>query len=104
GIQDGKIVEALVFKDSRLGVDISFESAVAIKMVGSNIQQDGDLGAESTNGLELETRHFKHDRSLRRGFLDQRDSRFSDVASNQSSQTTFCKNFADESCGRCLTV
>ena len=60
-IQDCKIICLLVFEDAGFSVDIRFEGAMAIEMVGRDIEHDGHLGPEDLNRLKLEARDLQND-------------------------------------------
>src|SRR5262249_24929784 len=60
GIQNRKVILLLILEDVGFGVDIGLESPVAIQMVGSNVQHDGNFRTKAADGLELKTRDLEH--------------------------------------------
>ena len=58
---DGDVVRALVLEDAELRGAVGLEVAVAVEVVGRQVEEDGDLGPERLDVLELEARELAHD-------------------------------------------
>src|SRR5688572_5662384 len=62
GVEDGDILRSLIGKDLRLGREISFHVAMAIEVVGGEVQEEADVGTPPDRGevLELKAGKFQH--------------------------------------------
>ena len=60
GVEDEGILNALIGEDALLGGDVILEAAVAIEMVGRDVENHGDIGAKLESGLKLEARDFEY--------------------------------------------
>src|SRR5262249_18694262 len=103
-VQNGEVVGLLVFEDPGFRVHVGLEGAVAIQMVGSNVQNDCDFWPKSLNGFELEAGNFQDDDRVLPGFGDQRDRWRSDVAANGDRQASGREDLAGQRGGRCFAV
>src|SRR6266496_39710 len=59
GVEDGKVVRPLVLEEAGLSIRISFKGAMAVEVIGSDVQHHGNLRAKLANGLQLKARNFK---------------------------------------------
>src|SRR6266576_705508 len=70
-VEDNVVGGLLIFEDAGFGVDVGLECAVAIEMIGSDVQNYRNLGPEGLDGFQLKAGDFEHHDSLRRGAVDQ---------------------------------
>ena len=104
GIQDREILRLLILKDARLGVGVGLESAVAVEVVGRDVEHDGNFWTKCLNRLQLETRYFQHHDGVRLRLLDQGDCRSADIAADRGRKAARRDNFTRQGCGRGLPV
>ena len=57
-VEHGDVLGSLILENAQLGRAIFRDRAVAVEMVGREIQPDADRRDESLNGLELKRAHF----------------------------------------------
>src|ERR671922_119351 len=82
---DRDVVRLLVLKDPQLGVAVRLERAVAIEMVGLEVQEDGDSRPELVDVLELEARELADDPASAVDAVQLRQ-RATDVAGDQRAE------------------
>ena len=51
GIEDCEVASLLVLEDTRFRVAVDFEGAMAVEMIGRDIQHDRNFGTEGLNGF-----------------------------------------------------
>jgi len=54
GVEDESVVVRLGGEDTLLGGDVILKAAVAVEVIGRDVEDDGDAGAEALGGLQLE--------------------------------------------------
>jgi hypothetical protein len=60
GVEDQCILGSLRGEDALLGARVVLKAAVAIQMVGRDVQNDGDGGTEFERAFQLEAGDFQH--------------------------------------------
>ena len=60
GIQHREIFRLLVLEDARLGVRIGLERAMAVEVVGRDVEHHGNFRTKGLDRLQLEARYFQH--------------------------------------------
>ena len=63
----------LILEQARLRGAVSLEGGVAVQVIGRQIEQHADVGAEGIDQLELETADFDDGDAAVGGFFDSRD-------------------------------
>ena len=86
-IQHGKIIRLLVFENAGFCPCVSRERAVAIQVVGSDVEDHRHLRAECLYGLELKAGNLQDDDVVWFRSLDQRNRRSADIPANQGRQS-----------------
>ena len=79
-VPDRDVVVALVGEDAQLRVEVGGEVAVAVEVVGRQVQEDRALGAEEAGVLELEAGGLGDDGRVGLDLPDQAGERDADVA------------------------
>ena len=74
------VVRPLVLEDPQLRVAVGLEAAVAVEVVGLEVEQHGDARTERLDVLELERRELADDPGGRVAGADEADERSADVA------------------------
>ena len=83
GIQHREILRLLVLKDARLGVGVGLERAVAVEVVGRNVEHNRNFRTKRLDRLQLETGDLEdHDRVRLRG-SDQGNRGRADIAADR---------------------
>ena len=91
----------MVFKDARLGINVGFEGAMSVQMIGSDVQHHSDFGMEGLDGFKLKAGNFEYGNGVRRCCFYQRNSGRSDVAPDYRAETTSGDDFSGQRrCGR----
>ncbi len=98
-VEDGEIVGSLFFENAGLSRGISFHRAVAIEVIGGEIQEDADVRTERFDQFELEAAEFRDGNGLIGGLLDDVDERSSDIPGEQCGETGVFQNVFDERSG-----
>ena len=99
-----------MYKRQLLGCDaglhggVVLEGAVAIEVVGSDVENDGDLRMKLEGAFKLEAGDFKDRPGVVGALVDEGDDGNADVAADQCGQAGFQKDFADERGGGGLAV
>jgi hypothetical protein len=101
---DGDVVVALMGEDAQLGRAVSLEGAVAVEMVGGEVEQHGALGRELDGVLELEGGDLADDGGGLRQPSDERAQRRADVAGHRDRPPRLAVDVADELGRRRLAV
>ena len=65
--EDGRVAVALVLEDAELRVAIGVERAVAVEMIGLEVEEQRDTGPKLVHILELKARDLADDQLLRLG-------------------------------------
>ena len=99
---DRGVLRDLVLEDPELRVAVLLEAAVAVEVVGLEVDQHGDVGPELVNVFELEARELADDPHIRRR-LDAGD-RPPDVARNRHLSPRRAEHRAEPLDGRRLSV
>lgn len=73
-------------------------------MVFSDIEENGRIGPECLNRLELKTAYFENDIRGMFTFDDVIDKGIADIASNEDITECLFEYFTDEGCSRCFSV
>src|SRR5271156_904543 len=60
GIKDENIVGGLVGEDALLGSDVILKAAMAIEVIGRDVEDDGNVGMELRSGFKLEAGDLEH--------------------------------------------
>ena len=82
-VQHGEIALQLVFEHAHFCVGVLIERAVAIEMIGRQIQQHTDLRTETFDGFQLKAADFGDRHGLVGGSFHQREQRRADVAADE---------------------
>ena len=104
GVENAEVVLVLLGEDALLGESVVLEGAVAIEVVGRDVEDDGDCGMELLGGFELEAGDFEDGPGVVGAVVDQRDDRDADVAADQRGQAGLLQDFADQRGGGGLAV
>src|SRR5208337_4178451 len=91
-------------KNPLLGADVILKAAVAIQVVGRDVEDDGDRGMELNRAFELEAGDFKNRPGFVGAGIDERNNRDADVAANQRGDAGRLKNLAQQGGGGGLAV
>ncbi len=103
-VQDREIVCAGELDRFRLEVGVSLEGAVAVEVVGRDVQDHADVEARSLHRLELEAGQLEHDPVPRRHLVQAVENGVADVAADEDRPIAGCKNGAGERGRRRLAV
>ena len=103
-IQDCEIFRLLVLKDARLGVGVGLERAVAVEVIGRDVEHHRNSRTKRLDRLQLETRYLEHHDGVGLRLLDQGNCRRADIAADRSREAARRDNFTRQSRGRCLSV
>ena len=82
GVEDGVIGGSLVFENAFLGGKVLVEAAVAVEVVGSDVEHDRDFRMKGLDGLQLEAGDFEDVVGVVGGVGDQRNGGRPDVAAD----------------------
>src|SRR5579863_7133601 len=80
GVEDSIVSGFLIFEDTSLSVHIGGKGVMPVKMVGRDIEHDGNSGMKSLNGFELEARYLEDSNRPLRGLLNKGNGRGSNIA------------------------
>ncbi len=83
-VEDGDVVVSLIGEDPELGGEVGVQVAVAIEVVGRDVEQDPALRGEQLGVGELEARAFADDRRIVGDRARQRRDRGADVARHRN--------------------
>ena len=95
-IEDGKVVSILGCEDALFGQGVVFESAVAIKVIGSDVEDDGDRWVELLGAFELEAGNFKNGPGVVGALFSKRYNGDADVAADERGKSGLLEDFAEE--------
>ena len=104
GVQHQAVLGGLRGKDALFGRAIVFKAAVAVEVVGGDVENDGDLWMKLHGGFELETGDFQNRPGVVGAVVDQGDDREADVAADQRGQAASLEDFAQQRGGGGLAV
>ena len=104
GIQHGKIVGLLIFKNAGFRIHVSLKRSMAIQMIGRHVQHHGNFRPKATNRFQLKAGDFEHGNRLGHGFVHQRNRWRANVSAYQSLQVAGRKNFASQRSRRGLAI
>jgi hypothetical protein len=93
----------LVAEDPALGRDVAVEAAVAIEMVGADVEEDGDVEADRQGEVELIGRQLQHVGPVRAQRF-QRQGRGADVAADLRLEPGGLQDVPDQCRGGGLAV
>ncbi len=96
GVQDAAVVLVLLGEDALFGQRVVFEGAVAIEVVGRDVEDDGDLRMELLGGFKLEAGDFENVPGGVGRVFNEGDDGNADVAADLRGDSGFLKNFAEE--------
>ena len=97
-IGDGGVAGGLHGKQARLGGRIGFERAMAVEMVGRDVEQDGDVAIEAEGQVDLVAAEFEDINAVFRERLLRQDGQ-ADVAAEAGVAAGVGENMVDESGG-----
>ena len=60
GVQDESVFRGLGGEDSFLGGDVVSQAAMAVEVIGRDIENHGDIADETLRGLQLEAGNLEH--------------------------------------------
>ena len=104
GVDHRGVVRGLVFEDAQLGLAIFANRAIAIEMIGREVEPDADLGMEIADRFELKRAHF-HGQHREVFILARRfDERFADVAAGNGALAAGVQHLRDQFRRRRLAV
>jgi hypothetical protein len=95
-IEDCKIVSILGREDALFGECVVFESAVAIKVIGSDVEDDGNGWVELLGAFELEAGDFKNGPRAVGALFSKRYNGDADVAADERGKSGLLEDFAEE--------
>ncbi len=99
-----KIVFRKVLCDPELGIDIFLQVIIVpVQVVGSNIQENGDIGLEINHTVELEAAQFEHIIVVILRSHHHRKA-FSHISGQAGIQSRFSQHVVDQACGGCFAV
>ena len=104
GIEHDVIALVLRREDALLGQRVVLECAVAIEVVGSDVENDGDGGMELLRGFELEAGDFKHRPCAVGALFGKRNDGDADVAADERRKSGPLEDFAEERGGGRLAI
>lgn len=83
GVEDEEVGGGLVFGDASLGGGVVLEVAVAVQVVGCDVEHEGDVGVEAADGFELEGGDFEDVPGAGGAEFDEIDNGEADVATDE---------------------
>ena len=86
----------LLGEDALLGERVVFEGAVAVEVVGRDVEDDGDVGMELFSGFELEAGDFEDRPGVVGRFVDEGDDGHANVAADQRGNAGLLEDFAEQ--------
>ena len=98
------VLRRLILEDACFRGHIILHIAVAIEVVGRDVEDDGDIGMKVDDGFQLKAGDLKHIPGLRRALRDQRNHRQSNVAADLGRLAAGAKYFSAKCGGGCLAV
>ena len=96
GVQHHEVVRVLRGKDALLGQRVVLESAVAVEVVGRDVEDDGDVGMELLRAFELKAGNLEHRPGLVGALVDEGHDRHADVAADQGGNAGLFQDFAEQ--------
>jgi hypothetical protein len=99
GVDNRPVFRRLVRENPRLRRSVGFHRAMAVEMVGRQVQQHGDPWMERVRRLQLETAHLDDVKRLRCRRSDLRAERRTDVSSHHRLQSA-CREHTTRQRGR----
>ena len=91
-------------EDAELCVAVRLKAAMAVDVVGLEVEKDGDVAGEGVDILKLEARELAHDPRVRPCLLRGGCERPADVAGDLGGTAVRAENCAEELGRRCLPV
>ena len=83
-------------EDALFGAGVVLEGAVAIEVVGRDVEDDGDLGMKLLGGFELEAGDFEDRPGFGGAFVDEGDDGDADVAADERVESGCFEDLADQ--------
>ena len=96
GVEHHEVVCVLRGEDALLGERVVLESAVAVEMVGRDVEDDGDVGVELLSAFELKAGDFEDGPGVVGAFVDEGHDGHADVAADQRGKSGFLEDFAEQ--------
>ena len=87
-----------------LAQGVVFKAAVAVEVVGRDVEDDGDGGVELLSRFELEAGDFEDGPGGVGGFVDEGDDGHADVAADEGGNAGLLQDFAEQRGGGGLAV
>ncbi len=91
-----EVVRGLRGEDALLGERVVLKGAVAVEVVGSDVEDDGDGGMKLLGRFELEAGDFEDRPGVVGALVDEGDDGDADVAADQRVEAGLFENFADQ--------
>ena len=104
GIEDREILSLLILEDAGLGVGVGLERAVAVEVVGRNVEHHRNFWTKRLDRLQLEARYLEDHNRVRLRGPDQGDRRRANIAADRCGKASSRDDFTRQSCGRGLSV
>ena len=98
------VVRGLVFEDAQLGLAIFANRAIAIEMVGREVEPDANLGMKIADRFELKRTDFHGQHSEVFVLAGRFDERFADVAAGDGALAAGVQHLRDQFRRRRLAV
>ena len=83
-------------KDALLGEGVVFEAAVAVEVVGGDVEDYGDPGMKAFSAFELKAGDLKDRPGFIGALVDEGNDGDADVAADKGGKAGFLKDFADQ--------
>ena len=96
GVENAVVVLVLRCKDALFGEGVVFEGAVAVEVVGRDVEDDGDGGVELLSGFKLEAGDFEDGPGGVGAFVDEGDDGDADVAADEGGEAGLLEDFAEQ--------
>jgi len=103
-VKDGKIVRTRELDSARLEVDVALECAVALEMVGGDVEDHAHMEARPLDGLELEGGELEHHPVVSCDLVEPVEHRVADVAADDHRPVSCGQHVAGERGGGRLAV
>ena len=103
-VEDAVVFRFLIFKNAGFGINVGLERAMAVEMIGRDIEDAGNKRPKRLRGLKLEAGDFEDGESRGGSLFDQRNCRRSDIAADYDREPRGSEDFASQRRGRRLAV
>ncbi len=89
----------MVREDTELGGPVGFHGLVAVEVVGEEVEEDGDVGAECFGELQLKAADFGNEDLFGAGREGQFDQGHADISADAGGEVGVLEDFAEEGGG-----